>query len=486
MEPITRRQALLLGACGAAGVVVGGLGLSSTGLPWTSPDATPSGPLAEPSSLRSRGGVLRTELVAAEHENEIAGRRALVLGYNGSVPASTWRVRPGDRIEVRLENRLREPTNLHTHGLHVSPTGNGDNPLISLAPGEVFDYRFDLPPDHPSGVFWYHPHHHGNVADQIFGGLFGAIVVEGDALPVARERVLVISDISFAGGAVAAASEADRMMGREGDFLMVNGQLLPEIVARPRERERWRIVNACTARYLRLALPGQRLELLGIDSGHEPRPRAVDEVLLAPGNRADLLVTMQAGSAQLRTLGYDRGAAMMGGMMAGGGSSSGPALLAFVEVRGPDAAVLPAVPPRAPDADLRSRTPDALREISFTMTMGMGMPQQGGMMALGFDGRAFDAGRIDLRVGAETVEEWTIRNPTPMDHPFHLHVWPMQLIQVNGSAIDGTQWRDVVNVPAQGSVVVRIDFARFTGLTVYHCHILDHEDLGMMGTVKAA
>ena len=162
MEPITRRQALLLGACGAAGVVVGGLGLSSTGLPWTSPDATPSGPLAEPSSLRSRGGVLRTELVAAEHENEIAGRRALVLGYNGSVPASTWRVRPGDRIEVRLENRLREPTNLHTHGLHVSPTGNGDNPLISLAPGEVFDYRFDLPPDHPSGVFWYHPHHHGN------------------------------------------------------------------------------------------------------------------------------------------------------------------------------------------------------------------------------------------------------------------------------------------------------------------------------------
>ena len=84
-------------------------------------------------------------------------------------------------------------------------------------------------------------------------------MVEGDALPVARERVLVISDISFAGGAVAAASEADRMMGREGDFLMVNGKLLPEIVARPRERERWRIVNACTARYLRLALPGQRL-----------------------------------------------------------------------------------------------------------------------------------------------------------------------------------------------------------------------------------
>lgn len=127
-------------------------------------------------------------------------------------------------------------------------------------------------------------------------------------------------------------------------------------------------------------------------------------------------MTMQTGSAQLRTLSYDRGAAMMGGMMAGGGSSSGPALLAFVEVRGPDAAVLPAVPPRAPDADLRSHTPDARREISFTMTMGMGMPQQGGMMALGFDGRAFDAGRIDQRVGAETMEEWTPSDSKQLDN----------------------------------------------------------------------
>ena len=136
----------------------------------------------------------------------------------------------------------------------------------------------------------------------------------------------------------------------------------------------------------------------------------------------------------------------------------------------------------------------------MTMQMGMGVgmtpgmssaPEastapRGGMMAFGFDGRAFDPARVDQRVGAETVEEWTIRNPTPMDHPFHLHIWPMQLTEVNGSAIDGPQWRDVVNVPARGSVVVRIAFARFTGLTVYHCHILDHEDLGMMGTVEAA
>ena len=105
-------------------------------------------------------------------------------------------------------------------------------------------------------------------------------------------------------------------------------------------------------------------------------------------------------------------------------------------------------------------------------------------MALGFDGRAFDAGRIDQRVGAETVEEWTIRNPTPMDHPFHVHVWPMQLVEERGRPVEEPTWRDVVNVPAGGAVVVRIPFEDHTGRTVYHCHILDHEDLGMMGVIQ--
>lgn len=478
-----------MGTLGVLGVVVGGAGVARYGAPWAPAGVGPgaatvaaSRRLTEPEALRSAHGLLRVKLVAGEHDVVLAGRRARALTYNGRVPGQTWRVRPGDRIEVGLANRLGSPTNLHIHGLHVSPEGASDNPFLSIGPSETFDYRFDLPPDHPTGVFWYHPHRHGHVADQVFGGLYGTIVVEDDDVPDARERVLVISDISLtSAGEVSGASAAERMRGREGELVLVNGQLEPTITARPGQRERWRVVNTCTSRYLRLALPGQHLQLLGIDSGHEPAPRDVDDVVLAPGNRADLLVRMQTGTSELRTVGYDRGSPMMG--MMSGRSSSGPRTLARLSVEG-DSADAPRPSARRPtDPDLRRSRPDRRREITFTMGSGSGM---GAMMDLGFDGRPFDPDRVDQRVVAGSVEEWTLRNPTPMDHPFHLHVWPMQVVEVDGATEAGPVWRDVVNVPARGEAVVRIRFARYSGRTVYHCHILDHEDAGMMATVEAS
>lgn len=105
------------------------------------------------------------------------------------------------------------------------------------------------------------------------------------------------------------------------------------------------------------------------------------------------------------------------------------------------------------------------------------------MMDLGFDGRAFDADRVDQQVAAGSVEEWTITNPTPMDHPFHLHVWPMQLVEDNGEPVSEPVWRDVINVPANGRVRTLVDFTHHPGRSVYHCHILDHEDAGMMAVI---
>ncbi|EYR62492.1 copper oxidase [Actinotalea ferrariae CF5-4] len=490
MEPVTRRQALQLGTLGALGVVVGGAGLARSGVPWAplgqgpSPGGTVGGGLAEPTALRSTNGLLRVELIAAEQEVVLAGRQARALAYNGQVPGQTWWVRPGDRIEVRLENRLGSPTNLHTHGLHVSPQGSSDNALLSIDPATTFDYRFELPPDHPTGVFWYHPHRHGHVADQIFGGLYGTIIVEDDDAPGARDRVLVISDTSLTPeGQVRGATAAERMMGREGDLVLVNGQVEPVITSRPGELERWRVVNASTSRYLRLALPGQQLQLLGTDSGQEATPRDVDDVVLAPGNRADLLVRMQGGAAQLHTLGYDRGGRMMGMMT--GRTQSGPLVLAHLDVTGDSVDGPAAVVRRAAQPDLREASLDGRREIAFTMTTGRG-GGMGAMMDVGFDGRPFDIERTDQQVLVDSVEEWTIRNPTPMNHPFHLHVWPMQVLEINGVPMAGPVWRDVVDVPAQGEAVVRIRFGTFSGRTVYHCHILDHEDAGMMGIIAAS
>lgn len=109
----------------------------------------------------------------------------------------------------------------------------------------------------------------------------------------------------------------------------------------------------------------------------------------------------------------------------------------------------------------------------------------GQMMSFTIDGQQFDAERTDQRVRVGTVEEWTLVNSSPMDHPMHLHVWPMQVVSEAGRDVPGPRWQDVVNIPAFGEVTVRVAFEDFGGRTVYHCHILDHEDLGMMGTVAA-
>lgn len=479
MQPISRRDFLLLSGIGTAGVLVGATGLiagaRSGSVPATGRVPSES-PFVEPSTLRSSGGALQVRLTAAAEPVRIAGRDASVLSYNGGVPGPTLRLQPGDLLQVTMDNRLDDTTNLHVHGLHVSPEGNGDNVLVAIEPGDSFDYAYQLPVDHPPGVYWYHPHHHGVVAEQVFGGLYGTIIVEDPTpIPVSEDRVLVISDITLdAGGRIPASSPMDRMMGREGALVLVNGEATPHLTASPKARERWRIVNACASRYLHLRLDGQSLQLLGIDSGRFATPHDVEDVLLPPGNRADVLVTMAAGRSVLRTLPVDRGST---GMMMGGGSSSGGADLLTLDVSGTNSETAFPVPvPTQPTArDLRAETVTARRELTFAMGMGAGM------LSATVDGKRFDPSRVDTVVQAGAIEEWTLTNTSSMDHPIHLHVWPMQLLTASDD--DDPQWQDVVNVPARSSVRVRIPFEGFTGTTVYHCHILDHEDVGMMGVI---
>ncbi|POH63870.1 copper oxidase [Cryobacterium zongtaii] len=482
-RPVSRRTVLALGGLGVIAVAGGAAALWAT---WPSGTAGFVGgdDLHQPDELTSSGGLLDVTLSATPATTVIGGRSARVLGYNGGLPGPTLRLVPGDRLRVTLVNGLAGPTNLHVHGLHVSPEGNGDNMAVMVKTGESFHYEYRLPADHPPGVYWYHPHHHGTVADQVFGGLYGTIVID-DPVPIesSRERVLVISDVTLDGvGAVADASAADRMQGREGELVLVNGQLAPVLALRPGERERWRIVNACVSRYLRLRLDGQRLQLLGIDSGRLERPAEVDEILLAPGNRADILVTALEGGTELRTLAYDRGTATSGGMMGGSGQAATgtEVALATVTVTGDPVAAPGAVPRQPAPLDLRGATVTARRELSFDMGMGMG---GGSMMTFTINGQEFDPERLDTTVLAGSVEEWTLRNTSEMDHPVHLHVWPMQIVDRGGTAEAAVVWRDVVNVPARGQTTVRISFADFAGRAVYHCHILDHEDAGMMGTI---
>jgi len=169
----------------------------------------------------------------------------------------------------------------------------------------------------------------------------------------------------------------------------------------------------------------------------------------------------------------------------GSGTTSGGSAIELVTltVAGTPAAPVAAVAPLPAARDLRGSTVTNRRTLTLAMGMGMGMTGSDGM-SFTIDGRSFDPNRVDQTARAGAIEEWTITNTSPMDHPFHLHVWPMQVLSIAGVTTDAPTWQNVVNVPARGSTVVRIPFETNPGRSVYHCHILDHEDNGMMGVIE--
>ncbi|MGR6966272.1 multicopper oxidase family protein [Geodermatophilus sp. URMC 61] len=485
---LTRRRALQVGGLGLLGVTVGAPAWARGPVGGLRTLAAES--LREPETLHSEDGLLRVRLEVAETSVTLAGRPAHMLTYNGTVPGPTLRLRPGDRLQIELVNRLSAPTNLHTHGLHVSPKGNADNTLdVHVHPGESFRYDIQLPDDHPPGPFWYHPHEHHLVADQIWSGLYGGIVVEdaGPEVPVTRDRLLVVSDTTLddAGHPVHVA-EWERVKGREGQLVLVNGQLTPTLEARPGERERWRIVNACTSRFLRLRLDGHQMDLLATDIGRLAEPRRVEEVEVLNSGRVDVLVTVGERSGELQGLANPRTRDRDGD-----GPSGAPGALATLQVTGTPVPALPPVPAYPQLPDLRGVEPAARR----TMVLGLDWSGGGhedhgdghgtGGMVMTIDGRPFDPARTDQVTRLGTVEEWTYVNRTGMDHPLHLHVWPMQLVAVDGRPVEDVVYQDVVRVPAGGETTVRIPFEDFDGRTVFHCHINDHEDAGMMAVVEA-
>jgi FtsP/CotA-like multicopper oxidase with cupredoxin domain len=486
--PITRRRALGLIAVGAAGVAVGTTGwVTGLGAPTGGGRLQPGASghlLAEPELLTSRDGLLDVELTAAAGAR-LAGRDTSALGYDATSPGPTLRVAPGDLLRIRLTNHLDVPTNLHTHGLHVSPQGHGDNPFLSIAPGVAFDYSYRIPADHPTGTYWYHPHHHGYIADQLFGGLAGALLVDhGPELPVTSDRVLLVTDTALdAAGRVVPVGAMDKMMGRQGELVLLNGQHQPVIPAAPGATQRWRIINGCTSRVLSLRLTDHPLTQIATDGAFLPAPLDRDQIVLAPANRADVIVhPTRAGQYALVTEPYDRGTGMMSGM---GGRVTGPISLATLTVAGP-AVSLPPLPATLPAPPIPPGPADGHRQLTFAMGMGMGdMGGMGGMgMRFTIDGRTFDDRRDDQTVRLGSTEDWTITNTSPMDHPFHLHVWPFHVLADSTGATRTAVRQDVVLVPARGWVRVRIPFTDYVGRSVYHCHTADHEDAGMMGTLN--
>lgn len=444
-------------------------------------------------SHQSRDGLLEIDLEARENSIDLGGKPAYLLTYNGQVPAPRLEAKKGDRVRIHFTNRLSQPTNLHYHGLHLPPTGNADNVFLHIPPGERLTYEFDIAQNQSAGTFWYHPHLHGFVAEQLFGGLAGLFIVRGelDEIPeikAAKEEFLVLQDFALdAEGKLVDSAQMPIVMGREGDSITVNGQLSPTFSLPAGGLLRLRILNASTSRFYRLALESHVFHVIAFDGNTVSEPIALEEVLLTPGQRVDVLVRgdREPGEYRLLNLPYNRGGmGMMGGGMMGRGRGmmgrnfdrDRPMVLATVNY---DSAVQPLPLPTKLAAV--ETLPEPQRVRRFELNHGMS-PAVG--MAFLINGQPYSGDRIDTSVKLDTVEDWEILNTGVMDHPFHIHVNTFQIVSRNGRSEPSPTWRDTVLVPRGESVRIRMAFRDFSGKTVYHCHILDHEDLGMMGNLE--
>lgn len=416
--------------------------------------------------------VVEVNLEARMGEWEISpGRRVRAMTYNGTVPGPLIEARVGDTLVVHFTNRLDEPTTIHWHGLRVPANMDGaPHSQPPIAPGETFEYRFTVP---DAGTFWYHPHVHEGV--QMERGLYGAIVVRGANEPRADvEGVLVLDDLLLgADGQIAPTGDlVEQHNGREGELSLVNGHGAAELPIRAGQRQRWRIVNAGSARFYRLSLPGHRFTVVGTDGGLVPTPRTVDELFLVPGDRLDVLIDGTGGPgevATLRNLPYDRGH--------GAGLTEAIDVLrvryttdATVTVLGP-----PPMGPRIERIDTSTATP---REVRFSERI----DRDAERVVFMINGRSFpDVPDLMTRVGA--TEVWDLVNESEMEHPFHLHGFFFQVVSRDGVAEAEATWEDMIQLRGHERVRIAFRVDDRPGHWMYHCHILEHVDNGMMAAL---
>lgn len=432
-------------------------------------------PLTSPKQIYSRNGVLRVTLEAKRGAVEVSGAQVTAQSFNGNLVGPTLHVRPGDTLDVTFKNQTDQDTNIHYHGLHVRPTGISDNVFRIFTPGRTVRSIVKLPADHATGTLWYHAHLHGLTEGQVMGGMSGLLIVEGlNRLlprPLRRitERQLAIRNVQTIGDAV--VDEGRNVSGQTPGPLTINGLLMPRFSIRSGETQLWRLANIGPDIFYDVALPGTKFTVVAEDGTPVWSTFKTDHLVLDPGKRYDVLVQGgRPGTYTLETRKY------------GGGFNRPRRDLATVTVTGPQA-------PRSAYARLPKsidtpstpigRMPVARRR-KFVFTFGTS--RTGGFEAL-INNKMFRDGVNNVVPILGTVEEWKLINRSDEEHPFHIHVNDFQVMSVNGKPYHARGLQDIVTIPVGGNVVIRNPFRDFTGHFVFHCHILGHEDAGMMQTV---
>ena len=504
---VSRRRFMEIALVGGGAALAGRYGLY--GLHSASARQRFNNPLKIPplDTGKRQGGRTHYNLAVQAGKSEFfEGISTPTIGVNSPYLGPTIRCRAGDRITLNVTNKLAVDTTVHWHGLHLPARADG-GPHQIVKPGATWSPSFVV--KQKAAMFWYHSHLLHETGAQVNQGLAGLILVdddESDALNLPKDYgvddiPLVVQDRRFGrdGSFIYLASMHDRMMGFKGDTILVNGTVQPYLTVK-RTRTRLRILNGSNSRIYNFGFDDGRAFLqIASDGSLLERPVRRQRLRLAPAERTEILVDMAANSRTILMSYPDVPASggMMGRMMAGmvGNNETFP----VIELRAGHLERSDNTMPQRLVAVPGWGAREAQRTRRFELNMGMmgmmggrgmmrgrGMMMGGGGPPMGINGKSMQIDRIDERVPLGATEIWSIRNPTPVSHPFHIHDIQFRILDRNGRAPRPHELglKDTVLIDSGETVQIITKFADYADPDLpymYHCHILEHEDNGMMG-----
>ncbi|MEV4201895.1 multicopper oxidase family protein [Micromonospora globbae] len=486
--PVRRRSArrILLGVlavvlvvcCGGvavAGWVVARGGTDTVGkVDFVRPLAVP--PLA--TSRTDERGRRVFDLLARDGRRDFRGdgRLTRTAGFNGDFLGPTLRAKRGEEVVVNVVNRLTEETNVHWHGMHLPARMDG-GPHQLVRPGATWSPTWRV--DQPAATLWYHPHPHGRTEEHVYRGLAGMFILDDDreaALPLPRrygvdDIPVIVQDRSFSrSGQFRKTRNMISSIGVLGDTLLVNGTVAPYLDVRT-ERVRLRLLNGSTARTYDFGFADDRaFALIATDGGLLDRTARLHRVRLSPGERAEIVVDVRPGErTTLRSFPPDLGADALSRRFAGGVDR-----FDVLQLRA--ASTLADAPP-VPDALV---PPDRVDPAAAATTRSFVLSGRT------INDRSMDMGRIDAAVTRGSTEIWEVVNRDGTPHNFHVHDVQFQVLSVDGGAPppELSGWKDTIFLPPHRPVRLIMRFTDHSDPDMpymFHCHLLWHEDAGMMG-----
>lgn len=443
--------------------------------------------IPQPEVASSRDGTLRLTLRQAPATITVAGKTFVSNVFNGTYVPPVLKLRRGDRLELTLSNRIGradvqidgpEETNLHYHGMSISPRAPADDVFLHIANGADYQYSWSVPATHPQGSHWYHPHPHGLVEPQILSGMSGMLVIDGvldhfPPLAALPERYFLLKDIQLPGADDGAPLTKT-----------INGVLGGTVRMRPGEMQVWHVGNVGADAYFHLAIVQVPLWELSRDGNPRPGPERNDALFLPPGARSTAVIQAPEapGRYAIRTLAVDTGPQ---------GDPNPEVRLATLIVEGErhhTAALRAALSQPAVNVDTATAAQVAAMPITRRRTVVFSETPDGNTFFI--DGKVYDPARDDVIVNLGDVEEWTVQNISGERHVFHIHQLDFLVTSINQQDVDETGLRDVIDLPYQqngvpGEVRLIIPFTNplMVGRFVFHCHIVEHEDGGMMANI---